>query len=122
MNYTVFQIKLDAETISQVNTLGREEAISRFPVYKAYFETMFEGSQGFQSWMSEHFQPVCEIDADNLDQAFEIGNIGPEHKIVRHRRMHSVSVGDIIRCNQTNRCYMVDGFGFTHLLDFVPVE
>jgi hypothetical protein len=57
---------------------------------------------------------VCEIAASNLDQVFDIGNIGPEEKIVRLDRMHSVSVGDIIE-DPTGEFHMVDDFGFNKI-------
>ena len=42
------------------------------------------------------YEIVCEIEAADLDEVFEIGNVGPEENIVRLDRMHSVSVGDVI--------------------------
>ena len=57
---------------------------------------------------------VCEIEAADLDEVFEIGNIGPEEKITRIAPMHSVSVGDVIRTDR-GRCFVVSNFGFTRL-------
>ena len=57
---------------------------------------------------------VCEIEAADLDEVFEIGNIGPEEKITRIAPMHSVSVGDVIRTDR-GRCFVVSDFGFTRL-------
>ena len=57
---------------------------------------------------------VCEIEAADLDEVFEIGNVGPEDNIVGLDRMHSVSVGDVIR-DDRNRCFVVAPFGFTRL-------
>jgi hypothetical protein len=71
----------------------------------------FQGSAKWKPSMFAYFSPVCEIAASNLDQVFDIGNIGPEEKITRLDRMHSVSVGDIIQ-NPTGEFYMVDDFGF----------
>ena len=39
---------------------------------------------------------VANIEANDLDEVFDIGNIGPECNIERLGRMHSVSVGDVI--------------------------
>ena len=36
------------------------------------------------------------ITADDLNHAFEAGNIGPEDRIERLAQMHSVSVGDVL--------------------------
>ena len=57
---------------------------------------------------------VAEIEATDLDEVFEIGNIGPEEKITRIAPMHSVSVGDIIR-DDRGRCFVVSPIGFTRL-------
>ena len=47
----------------------------------------------------------------DLDEVFQIGNIGPEEKIERLNRMHSISVGDVIS-NVYCECYVVKDFGF----------
>ena len=57
---------------------------------------------------------VCEIEAADLDEVFRIGNIGPEDKIARFTKMHSVSVGDVIR-DDRGRCFVVSFIGFTRL-------
>ena len=44
----------------------------------------------------EHYVHVCNVATDDLDKAFEIGNIGPEGDINRLDSMHSISVGDIL--------------------------
>jgi len=60
------------------------------------------------------YEEVAAIEADTLDEVFEIGNIGPEEKIERFDRMHSISVGDVIR-NDKFECYVVSNFGFERL-------
>ena len=60
------------------------------------------------------FDIVAEIEAADLDEVFEIGNVGPEEKITRIAPMHSVSVGDIIR-DDRGRCFVVAPIGFTRL-------
>lgn len=118
MNYTVLQVQVSRSVFDQVGKIGREAAMKQYPEYHTRMEVMFDGSEGFLSWMSEYYDAVCDIDANSLDQVFEIGNIGPESKITRKKSMHSVSVGDIIRCNRTGTFHMVDGYGFTQLLSF----
>jgi len=44
----------------------------------------------------EKYVHVADLDCDNLNEAFEIGNIGPEEKYTRYDRMHSISVGDML--------------------------
>lgn len=60
------------------------------------------------------YEEVAAIEADTLDEVFEIGNIGPESKIERFGRMHSISVGDVIRTDKYE-CYVVKPFGFERL-------
>ena len=62
------------------------------------------------------YEEVAAIEADTLDEVFEIGNIGPEEKIKRFdfQPMHSISVGDVIR-NDKYECYVVASCGFERL-------
>jgi len=60
------------------------------------------------------YEEVCAIEAEDLNEVFEIGNIGPESKIERFGRMHSVSVGDVIR-DDRGKCFVVKGVGFERL-------
>jgi hypothetical protein len=64
------------------------------------------------------YEEVAAIEADTLDEVFEIGNIGPEEKIERFsyadKNMHSISVGDVIR-NDKYECYVVAPCGFERL-------
>ncbi len=74
----------------------------------------FQGSAKWEPAMFAYFSPVCEMDASDLEEVFNLGNIGPEEKITRLDRMHSVSVGDIIQ-NPTGEFYMVDDYGFKQI-------
>ena len=60
------------------------------------------------------YEEVAAIEADSLNEVFQIGNIGPESKIERFGRMHSISVGDVIR-NDKYECYVVAPCGFERL-------
>ena len=62
----------------------------------------------------EKYEHVADLEATTLDEAFEVGNIGPEEKITRIAPMHSVSVGDVIR-DDRGRCFVVSSIGFTRL-------
>lgn len=59
------------------------------------------------------FRHVATIRAADLDHVFEIGNIGPEENINRILPMHSLSVGDIVKCYDTE--YVVAAFGFEEI-------
>ena len=80
-------------------------------VEREYFETL----RGNVSWetFQERFHLVGNIEASDLDEAFQIGNIGPEEKIERYGKMTSVSVGNIIQAN--GRYMIVKPFGFEEI-------
>ena len=92
MKYIVSQIKKDAKSDPRAF-----DAIIDGNVDKLFFLTSYK--------------EVCEIEADSLDEVFEIGNIGPESQITRLDRMASVSVGDLIEDEDGNR-HVVANFGF----------
>jgi hypothetical protein len=118
-NYTVLQFKLSREASDAVNSVGWTDSMKQFPEVQIQLEVSFSGgSKGFSSWMSEYYVAVCDIDANDLEGVFHVGNMGPEEKINRRSKMHSVSVGDVVRCNRTGTFHMVDGCGFTQLLSF----
>lgn len=81
------------------------EATGAFP--------MFYGKDNLFDLMAniEHYQHVANLDVETLDEAFEVGNIGPEEKYTRFARMHSVSVGDIL-ITDSGSTYVVADFGF----------
>lgn len=62
----------------------------------------------------EHYEHVADLDVEDLDEAFEVGNIGPEEKYTRYKRMHSVSVGDIL-VKETGEAFVVASFGFDQI-------
>ena len=95
MKYIVSQIKKDAKSDPRA------------------FDARMDGNVDPVFFLSS-YQEVCTIEADDLDEVFQIGNIGPEEKIERLNRMHSISVGDVIM-TETYECYVVKGFGFERL-------
>ena len=62
----------------------------------------------------KHYEHVADLDASDLNEAFQIGNIGPEEAYTRYKPMHSVSVGDIL-VDANNDAHIVASFGFDKL-------
>ena len=60
------------------------------------------------------YKKVAEVVADDLEHVFEVGNIGPEDRITRLDKMHSISVGDIV-ADADGNCSVVCNVGFTPL-------
>jgi hypothetical protein len=114
MSYKVYQLKIAREVYDYVNEVGHVAAAIKYPEYKVSKDIRFQGSAKWEPSMFAYFSPVCEIAASDLDEVFHVGNVGPEAKIVRLDRMHSVSVGDIIQ-DPTGEFHMVDDFGFNKI-------
>ena len=114
MTYRVYQLKIARAVYDYVNEVGHTAASLKYPEYKISMDIRFQGSAKWEPSMFAYFTPVCEIAASDLEDVFQIGNIGPEAKIVRLARMHSVSVGDIIE-DSTGEFHMVDDFGFNKI-------
>ena len=104
MSYVLYQWALSDEQIAKVNA-------GEMPVfYQEYFK-MIMGDVGAVQRNWGQYQPVAEIDAPGLEEAFQIGNIGPEQAIKRLGRMRSVSVGDVL-IGQDGGAHAVATFGF----------
>jgi hypothetical protein len=100
MKFTVYQIDLD------------DDQMENPELRNLYLDCIMKPDANTIRKGREFYSKVCMIDAVSFDHVFEIGNIGPENKIQRLSPMRSVSVGDVIRCNDTGVCKFVDSFGF----------
>ena len=115
MKYTVHQINLTDAQVDEVNRGGR--AAGEYPdFYQRYLQTTMCNSPKavYAAWHAGDYAPACRIQADSLDDVFEIGNIGPEKRIERLGVMHSVSVGDVIEDEHGNY-HFVAALGFEDL-------
>lgn len=112
--YRVYQINFTDAEVEKIN--------SRDPDFRPTYETYLDATCGYDE--EKHVQDVrkalfqglykmaCLIKAEDLNDVFQIGNIGPEAKIARVGVMHSISVGDIVEDTETNELYVVARFGF----------
>ena len=116
MRFSVFQFRLSKEADDRVDTNGWDVALREFPEVAIHRDVKFEGSEKYQSWMFNHYTLVAEMtDVSNLEEVFLLGNgYGEQSKMTRVAdRMHSMSVGDIIFCHDTNTYLMCDPMGWT---------
>ena len=112
--YTILQINLTDAQVDEVNA-----AKGDYPeFYKKYLRTNFQPKPEVILDVFDMYKPVAKIKAENLEQVFHIGNMGPEEKIERLDQMHSVSVGDLVFDPDTGSYHYVDSFGFAEL----PIE
>lgn len=70
------------------------------------------------AWMDEYYTHVAVIEASDLDDVFEIGNMGSSSEIVitQGTKMHSISVGDIIENDTTKEKFVVADCGFEKII------
>lgn len=97
----LYQILLSRDACNRVN---RGEHV---PEHAAYSRASFDGE--FPG--SAHYRHVADLNAYHLDEAYEVGNIGPAGKITRHLSMRSVSVGDVL-VQADGSAHMVAPCGF----------
>jgi hypothetical protein len=96
-------------TVYQIN-LTDEEYENR-DLREMYLDTIMNPTPDAIQKASNLYCTVAEIDADDFEQVFEIGNIGPVESIRKFQPMHSVSVGDVIR-REDGVTKFVAPFGF----------
>ena len=99
MKFTVYQINLS------------DKDYENRDLREMYLDTTMSPTSKAIVKASGLYAKVAEIDADDFEEVFEIGNMGPEEKITRLNRMHSVSIGDIIK-SETGVTKFVAPFGF----------
>ena len=113
MKFAVHQIRITKAQMDLIN----KEGFDAVPAKKAHLDMDMDfagtkiGSLAADALDAGYYTHVANIEADNLNQVFEIGNIGPETNITRLNRMSSVSVGDLIEDEDGNR-HVVASFGF----------
>lgn len=117
MRFTIFQFIASREATDHVNSVGWMDAVKEFPEVQIMRDVKFMGgSEKFQPWMFAHYYVVANIKyAQGLEDVFHIGNgFGDQSQLERiAERMHSVSVGDIVLCHDTNTYFMCDPEGWT---------
>lgn len=105
--YKLFQISLNRRQVDLINKNGWEVALREIAI-KAYINARHHADVDLAI---EHdlLVHVADVDASGLEQAFVVGNMGPEEKLTRHQTMSSISVGDVL----------VDEDGLAHVCDHV---
>ena len=86
----VFQIVIDKDLSDLINSEGWDCHV------KAKAFTLAQNGDAKIAIQNGCYTHVANIVADDINHAFEAGNIGPEDRIERLAQMRSVSVGDIL--------------------------
>lgn len=113
MKYLVYQIQFTKDESEAINKLGWDLASRVMPRVRVHLEkeSLEVVHKGFNE---DLYEWVATIEANDLDDAFLIGNIGPEEQIERHSSMHSISVGDVLVADD-GHAYHVSPVGFKEL-------
>jgi hypothetical protein len=111
MKFAVYQISLSKADVAAINA---GEMNTKFSA-KNKMTLDFAGdrigglaSDAFEGGLYTH---VANIIADDYNDCFEVGNVGPETNIERFARMSSLSVGDIIVADD-GTCAVIAPVGF----------
>lgn len=95
--------------VFQINLTDEDYEIAEYK--NRYLDTIMSPTPEAIREAESMYEMVAEIDAEDLEQVFEIGNVGPVEKIKRIKPMHSVSVGDVI-LDSVGKAFYVDSYGF----------
>ena len=113
MNYKLYQIKLTEAEYNKINAEGHNAV----PKHKAKLDMSFTDNVAVlarQAMDLGYYTHVSNIEADGLEDVFEVGNIGPEENIERLAPMHSVSVADVVETPEGVQ-HVVASIGFEQL-------
>jgi len=113
MKYSIYQIRLSRAQYDLINAEGHMAVPAH--VAKMDMTMDFDGEniadQASEAWDNGYYTHVSNIVAENLNEVFQIGNIGPEESIERLSPMHSISVADVI-IDETGEMAVVSSYGF----------
>jgi hypothetical protein len=114
MKYKIFQIQLTDAEVAMINANGHDSVPKqklRLNISMSFGEPI--GGLVKEALAAEYYTHVGNITA-NLEDVFNVGNIGPEENIERLDRMSSLSVGDVVEDENGVR-HVVASFGFEEI-------
>ena len=120
--FTIHQASASKEALDRLNTVGWDGDFGEYDAEcRLERDVLFHGgSEKFTSDMSEFYNLVGTVEAEDLNKVFVIGNMMPQKINLTAGTMRSISVGDIIEDLSTGTAYMVDRHGFSEV-DFQEV-
>ena len=99
MKFAVYQIQLTKAQRKTVNESGDFDSVPAFAA-KTKMSMDFSGNKigglASDAFDAGYYTHVANITAEDYNDCFEVGNIGPDENIERLGRMSSLSVGDVI--------------------------
>jgi hypothetical protein len=115
--FNIFQNQLDKETRDELNRIGWDEAAEKFSSVRTHLEMTFRASADkFEPEMSSDYELVAQIEAEDLEDAFRISNLGnQEESVTRFAPMHSLSVGDVVENTYDGSFWLCCDVGFQEI-------
>ena len=115
MKYKIFQIQLTDAEVAMINANGHDSV----PKQKLRLDISMPARDPIAAMVKEalaadYYTHVGNITANDLEDVFNVGNIGPEENIERLGRMSSLSVGDVVEDENGVR-HVVASFGFEEI-------
>ena len=99
MKFAVYQIQI---TEAQRKTIKESKNdFNTVPAFAAKIKMKMAsgkklGGLASKAYDAGYYTHVANIEAEDYEDCFEVGNIGPDENIERLSRMSSLSVGDVI--------------------------
>ena len=114
MKFAIYQIQITAAQRKTINESKDFDAVPAFAA-KIKMKTHFTGNKigglASEAFEAGYYTHVANITAEDYNDCFEVGNIGPEENIERLGRMSSLSVGDVIVA-EDGTVAVIDPVGF----------
>jgi len=121
MKFAIYQIQI---TAAQRKTINESKDFDAVPAFAAKIKMKMDdgnkiGGLADEAFEAGYYTHVANIEAEDYDDCFEVGNVGPDDQIERITdRMSSLSVGDLI-VGEDGSMAVVSLYGFT-LIGFRP--
>jgi hypothetical protein len=115
MKFAIYQIQITAAQRKTINESKDFDAVPAFAA-KIKMKTHFSGNKigglASEAFEAGYYTHVANITAEDFDDCFEVGNVGPDDQIERITvRMSSLSVGDVIVA-EDGTVAVIDPVGF----------
>ena len=113
MKYQVHQVQLTDAEVNKINAEGHDAVERHAMKLKACFSEDPDGLRTIAGQMYDlgYYDHVANITEGSLEGVFHIGNEGDVQGVERLTRMSSVSVGDLIICDNGDK-WVVATCGF----------
>ena len=119
MKFILFQEQLKSEISEDINNLGWDGAIKKYPDLKIIMATQFSGDESFDSENPEEFKQVfdeyymasAEVDGEFIHDVFHWSNTCDSRVTKLHKKYRSASVGDVIYDVTNDEYHMINPIG-----------